>query len=100
MSFLISTIGVATFTIIIIVVVLLIILVIWLVIRAHQGRVSAGREDLVGRTAVVEVPLDPRGIILVEGERWTAISESGSVPPEAEVIISKVQGLRLWVTKK
>jgi membrane protein implicated in regulation of membrane protease activity len=100
MSSLIATIGAPTFTITIIVVVLVIILVIWLVIRAHQGKVSAGREDLVGRTAVVEVPLEPRGVVLVEGERWTATSESGNIPVEEEVIISKVQGLKLWVTKK
>ena len=100
MSSFIAMVGAATFTIIVIAVVLVIILVIWLTIKAHQGRVLAGREDLVGRTAVVEVPLAPRGVVLVEGERWTAISESGNVPPEEEVVISKVQGLKLWVTKK
>lgn len=74
-------------------------IVIW-VIKAHRNRVSAGREDLVGQTALVETALKPRGIVLVEGERWTAILENGSAEPEEEVVVSKVEGLKLYVTRK
>jgi membrane-bound serine protease (ClpP class) len=83
----------------IIIVVFLVFVVIWSV-RAHQRRVSAGREELVGRTAVVEVALEPKGVVLVEGERWTAIADKDRVEPEEEVIITKVEGLKLRVTKK
>ena len=69
-------------------------------IRAHRRQVSAGREELVGRTAEVEIALEPKGVVFVEGERWTAISEKGQVEPGEEVIITKVDGLKLWVTKK
>jgi len=82
-----------------IIAVLLVFVVIWSV-RAHQRKVSAGKEDLVGRTAVVEVTLEPKGIVLVEGERWTAIVDNDRVEPEEEVIITKVDGLKLMVTKK
>ncbi len=83
----------------IIIVTFLVFVVIWSV-RAHQRKVSAGREELVGRTAVVELALEPKGVVLVEGERWTAISDKGRVEPEEEVIITKVDGLKLVVTKK
>ena len=83
----------------IIVVVLLVFVVIWS-IRAHQKKIAAGREELVGRTAVVEVALEPKGVVLVEGERWTAITDKGPIEPEEEVIITKVDGLKLMVTKK
>ncbi|MFC2025289.1 NfeD family protein [Chloroflexota bacterium] len=73
--------------------------VIW-GIRAHRYRISAGREDLVGKTAEVKVVLNPKGTVFVEGEQWTAISETGRVSPGEEVIISKVDGLKLYVTKK
>jgi len=73
--------------------------IIW-AIRAHRHQVSAGREELVGKTAVVKTALEPKGVVFVEGERWTAISEEGRVEPEEEVIITKVGGLKLWVTKK
>ncbi len=82
-----------------IIAVLLVFVVIWSV-RAHQRKVSAGKEDLVGRMAVVEVALEPKGIVLVEGERWTAIVDKDRIEPEEEVIITRVDGLKLMVTKK
>jgi len=69
-------------------------------IRAHHHQALAGREELVGKTAVVKIALEPKGVVFVEGERWTAISETGRVEPEEEVIITRVDGLKLWVTKK
>ena len=83
----------------IIIVIVIVFVVIWSV-RAHQRQVSAGKEDLVGKTAVVEIALEPKGVVLVEGERWTAITDKGRVEPEEEVIITKVEGLKLRVTKK
>ena len=85
--------------IIIVVVVFLVFVVIWSV-RAHQRKIAAGREELVGKTAVVEVTLAPKGVVLVEGEHWTAIVDKDRVEPEEEVIITKVDGLKLMVTKK
>ncbi len=70
------------------------------VVGAHRRQVSTGREELVGKTAVVKVALDPEGMVLRKGERWNAVSESGRVEPGEEVIVTKVDGLKLWVTKK
>jgi membrane-bound serine protease (ClpP class) len=83
----------------IIVAIILAFVILWSV-RAHQRKVASGREELVGRTAVVEIALEPKGVVLVEGERWTAITDSGRVEPEEEVIITKVEGLKLRVTRK
>ena len=69
-------------------------------IKAHQGTVSAGREDLIGKTAEVMVALEPKGMVFVEGENWMAISEKGPVKSGEEVIITRVDGLILRVTKK
>ncbi len=69
-------------------------------IRAHRHQASAGREDLIGKTAEVKITLKPKGVVSIQGERWTAISETGLVKPEEEVIITKVDGLKLYVTKK
>jgi len=75
------------------------ITIIW-GIRAHRHQVSAGREELIGKTAEVKIALEPKGVVFIQGERWTAISDSGQVKPGEEVIITKVDGLKLWVTKK
>ena len=74
------------------------IAIIW-GIRAHHHQVSAGREDLVGKTAEVKIALGPKGIVFIQGERWMAVSEKGQVEPGEEVIVTKVDGLKLYVTK-
>ena len=74
------------------------IAIIW-GIRAHRHQASAGREDLVGKTAEVKIALGPKGIVFIQGERWTAVSEKGRVEPGEEVIVTKVDGLKLYVTK-
>jgi membrane-bound serine protease (ClpP class) len=74
--------------------------VIQRVVRAHRRQASAGREELVGKTAEVEIALEPKGIVLIEGERWTAVSEKGWMKPGEEVTVTKVDGLKLLVVKK
>ena len=85
---------------IIIIVVAFVVFAVYWSIRAHQKKVSVGKEELVGKIAIVEIALEPKGMVLVEGERWTAILDSGRAEPEEEVIITKVEGLKLRVNKK
>ncbi len=70
------------------------------VIKAHRRQATTGREELVGKTAVVKVSLDPEGMVLFKGERWTAVSEAGRIEPGEEVVVTKVDGLKLYVSKK
>jgi len=72
---------------------------IWAV-RAHRRQVSAGSEDLIGKTAEVRTALEPKGTVFIQGEQWAAISETGRVEPGEEVTITKVDGLKLRVVKK
>ncbi len=81
------------------IIVFLAIAIIW-GIRAHQQQILAGREELVGKTAEVKTVMEPKGTVFIQGERWAAISEEGRVEPGEEVIITKVDGLKLWVAKK
>ncbi|MFC1892602.1 NfeD family protein [Chloroflexota bacterium] len=88
--------------VIVIVVLTFVVFLAWSIvwgIRAHRQRILAGREDLIGKTAEVKTVMKPKGIVFVEGERWNAISEVGRVQPGEEVIVTKVDGLKLWVTK-
>ena len=88
---------IATITIII---TALLAFVINRVIRAHRRQASTGQEELTGKTALVKAALDPEGVVLFKGERWTAVSEEGRVEAGETVIISRVDSLRLYVTKK
>lgn len=85
--------------IVICVVAFLAVTVIWGV-RAHRRKVTAGREDMIGRTAEVRTAMNPKGVVFVEGENWTATSESGRIEPGEEVVITRVDGLKLWVSNK
>jgi membrane-bound serine protease (ClpP class) len=74
------------------------VITIVLVVRAHRGKVSAGREDLIGKTAEVKTALSPKGTVLIEGEHWMAVSEDRHAEPGDEVVITKVDRLTVWVT--
>ncbi len=74
--------------------------VITRIVRAHRRQAYTGREELVGKTAVAKSALEPEGIVLFKGERWTATVEKGKVKPGEEVTITRVDGLKLHVTRK
>jgi len=69
-------------------------------IRAHRQQVAAGKEELIGKTAEASSVINPKGTVFIQGEHWAAISDKGRVESGEEVIITKVEGLKLWVTKK
>jgi len=77
-----------------------VVFVIYAIVRGQRRRLSAGVEEMVGREAVARTPLDPEGTVLAEGELWTAIAEDSTIEPGEEVIITKTEGLKLWVTRK
>jgi membrane-bound serine protease (ClpP class) len=77
-----------------------IIFVIYAIVKGQRRKLSVGVEDMIGKEAVAQTPLDPRGTVLAEGELWTAIAEDSKIEPGEEVTITKVEGLKLWVTKK
>jgi len=70
------------------------------IIRGQRRRKATGAEGMIGKMAIAKTPLDPTGTVLTHGELWTAASEGGRVAPGEEVIITKVEALKLWVTKK
>ncbi len=70
------------------------------VIQAHRRQAKTGREELVGKTAVVKQDLDPEGLVFFKGEHWAAVADKGRLKAGEEVIITKVDGLVLRVTKK
>jgi membrane-bound serine protease (ClpP class) len=76
------------------------VFVLGAIIRGQRRPTVTGAEGMVGGVAVAKTPLDPTGTVLAEGELWTATSESGRITTGEEVIITKVDGLKLWVAKK
>ena len=86
--------------VVVVIVAAFLILVIGAVVRGQRKRAATGIEALVGKIAVVKSELNPKGTVLVEGELWSASVDDGRVEPGEEVIVTKVDDLKLIVTKK
>jgi membrane-bound serine protease (ClpP class) len=76
------------------------VFVIGAIIRGQRRRKVTGAEGMIGEIAIAKTPLDPTGTVLAQGELWAAAAEGGRVAPGEEVIITKVEALKLWVAKK
>jgi membrane-bound serine protease (ClpP class) len=76
------------------------IFIIHRAISIHRKQATTGREELIGKSALVKVALNPSGTVFYKGELWSALSESGEVQPGEEVIVNRIEGLTLYVTKK
>jgi len=77
-----------------------VIFVIYAIVRGQRRRLSAGIEEMIGKEAVVRTTLKPKGTVLAEGELWTAIAEDSTIEAGEEVIITRTEGLKLWVIRK
>ncbi len=75
-------------------------LLVWATVRGQRRRVITGKEGIIGQTALVKVALEPQGMVLVEGELWKAVLDEGSAPAGEEVVIQKIDNLKLYVTRK
>ncbi len=74
--------------------------VIFAIIQGQRRKLTAGIEDMVGKIAVAQTSLNPKGMVRAEGEIWAAISEGDDIEPGEEVVITQVKGLKLRVAKK
>ena len=59
-----------------------------------------GREGMIGREGKVVTPLAPEGVIKVRGELWKASSTEASISTDEEVIVVRLDGLKLLVRRK
>jgi membrane-bound serine protease (ClpP class) len=67
---------------------------------AHRKQARTGKEELIGKTALVKVALKPEGTVFLKGERWKAVSEDTEIKTGEEVVIDSVDGLLLHVSRK
>ncbi len=76
------------------------IFVIGAIVRGQKRRKATGAEGMIGKIAIAKTPLAPTGTVLAQGELWTATTEKDRIERGEEVIINKVEELKLWVTRK
>jgi membrane-bound serine protease (ClpP class) len=67
------------------------------VIVARRQPYAAGEESMIGHTGTVREPLNPSGMVFVDGALWQATSRTGPLAAGAAVRVVAVDGLRLSV---
>jgi membrane-bound serine protease (ClpP class) len=67
------------------------------VAASRRKRVMTGREGLVRALGEARTDLDPRGLVLVDGELWHAVSPLGRISAGQRVQVHAVEGMRLIV---
>ncbi len=66
-------------------------------LAAQRRRPAIGLDSLVGATGDVRQPLNPEGMVYVNGELWRAEAESGPLPVGARIVVTAQTGFRLRV---
>lgn len=69
------------------------------IIRIRRQPAVTGVNTLIGRRGVARSPLDPSGMVFVDGEYWSATLEEGTAEEGEEVVVTAVEGLKLMVRK-
>jgi membrane-bound serine protease (ClpP class) len=71
----------------------------YIVMRAQIKKVATGIESLTGKKGIAKTKLSPTGKVFVEGEIWDAISISGDIEENSEIVVDKVENFKLIVKK-
>jgi len=66
-------------------------------IRAQRRKPTTGVEGIVGEIGESVSLLSPSGQVRVHGELWSAKSAGDPIPPGQQVVVERVDGLRLTV---
>jgi membrane-bound serine protease (ClpP class) len=76
--------------------------VVTFALRAQRSPIQIGRETLAGSSGETQTMLEPRGVVLINGEQWgaEAIPEDAPILPGTKIEVVAVEGLRLKVRKQ
>lgn len=76
-----------------------VVLGVTMAIRVRQRPMVTGKEGMIGMIAEVRNPLDPEGMVYVDGALWRAISEDGDAATGDRVRVVAIHNLQLVVRK-
>jgi membrane-bound serine protease (ClpP class) len=70
-----------------------------LVMRSLHAPVLTGTQRVAGQTGVAKTDIAPRGVVLVNGEDWDAMSDLAPISRGERIAVDFVEGLTLHVRK-
>ncbi|MCX7707416.1 MAG: nodulation protein NfeD [Anaerolineae bacterium] len=68
-------------------------------LAAQRRQPTTGMEGMQGQIGEVRRDLAPEGMVMVSGELWRAVSESGTIPVGEKVVVTGQEGFLLRVKK-
>ena len=75
------------------------VFVVAAVVRSRRKPSVMGMSGIIGQKGEARTPLNPKGMVFVEGALWDAVSEDGEIPDESPVEVVAVKGFTLTVRK-
>lgn len=66
-------------------------------VRAQRAPARSGSARLIGAVGVARSPLDPDGMVYVQGEMWSAVAVDGPISDGQRVRVVGLDGLRVQV---
>ncbi len=71
-----------------------------MILKARRMPIHSGRPSFVGAKGTTRTQLSPRGAVLVNGERWDAITEDGElIEDDTPIIVTRSEGFMLYVKR-
>ncbi|MGI5837708.1 MAG: NfeD family protein [Chloroflexota bacterium] len=67
------------------------------VVRSHRRHPTTGMESMLGQVGKAKTPLNPAGMVLIDGALWKAVSETGEVAQDELIEVTGARGLTLVV---
>jgi membrane-bound serine protease (ClpP class) len=96
-SFLAEGVNIPLLIITVLVIAAIFLFILRKLIDARRRPYAAGEESMIGMLGTVREPLNPSGMVFVNGALWQATSTSGPLDAGTQVRIVGVDGLRLRV---
>jgi membrane-bound serine protease (ClpP class) len=73
--------------------------VVRLVLRSRHQPVLMGTQRVAGSSGLAKTNLEPRGVVLVNGEEWDALADASPIAKGDRISVISVEGLTLHVRK-
>ena len=78
---------------------LFILIVVRSIFKVHTGKVTTGRQGMIGESGVAIMDFDKKGKVLIHGEIWNAKSD-GDIRKDDDVVVKDVNGMTLIVERE
>ena len=69
------------------------------ILKTRRMPAYSGSRSLLGAHGYARSRLDPKGVVLVAGERWDATADDPPLEEDAEIVVTRVEGLHLRVKR-